>query len=185
MAFFLMHSGEEIDIENLSIDQINLQDIAHHLTKICRYSGGLNLNYHYSVANHSIALYYYAMDNNYPLEVQRGLLMHDASEAYLGDVNGVLKKHLPDYQEIEGMFTSLIESKYSLSTDTMVKSIIHQLDKRILLDEAKAFCPRYYNRFKVGWESIEPLGIKLYPERDLSITKSMFLHCCDMLGVVD
>lgn len=185
MAFFLMHSGQEIDIENLSIEQINLEDIAHHLTKTCRYGGGLNLKHHYSVANHCIALYYYAMDNNLPIEVQRGVLMHDASEAWLGDVNGIIKKYLPDYLELEEMFTSLIEAKYELSQDPMIKSIIYELDKRILLDEALDFIPHRYDRFKSQYPNLEPLGIRLYPEQELSITKAMFLHCCEQLNIFD
>jgi 5'-deoxynucleotidase YfbR-like HD superfamily hydrolase len=180
-----MNSGAEIDIENLSIDDINLEDISHHLTKICRFSGGLNLKHHYSVANHCIALYYYAMDNGLSIEVQRGLLMHDASEAYLGDVNGILKKFLPDYLEVEEMFTTLIETKYNLCTNPMTKEIINQLDKRILLDEVRAFMPHRYDRFKYQCPDLKPLGIKLYPEQELSITKAMFAHCCQQLNIFD
>lgn len=185
MTFFLMHSGQEIDLENLTIDQINLGDISHHLTKICRYGGGLDLRHHYSVANHSIALYYYAMDNNYPIEVQRSALMHDASEAWLGDINGILKQLLPDYLKLEKMVTNLVENKYNLSQDSMIKSVVSELDRSILLDEAKAFLPHRYERFKSQYPNIEPLGINLYPEQELSITKSMFLHCCEQLNIFD
>ena len=185
MPFWIMHSGQKIDIDNLSVDDINLEDIGHHLTKTCRYGGGLDLKHHYSVANHSIALYYYAMDNNMPIEIQRGLLMHDATEAYLGDLNGILKRYLPDYLAIEQVFTDLITTKYRLPTDTMTNEIIHQLDKRILLDEANAFIPHHNGIFREQYTHLQPLGIKLYPEQDLHITKAMFLHCCNQLDIHD
>ena len=183
--YWLMHSGTKIHLDNMSIDDINLDDIAHHLTKICRYGGGLKLNHHYSVANHSIALYYYAMDQGLPLEVQKCLLMHDATEAYLGDVNGILKLWLPDYMEIEEMVKQLIWSKYQLPDDPMVDEIVNQLDKRILLDEAKAFYKDKYKHFADQYPHLTPLNIKLYPEQELSITKAMFLHCCNQLNIFD
>lgn len=183
--YWLMHSGTKIHLDNMSIDDINLDDIAHHLTKICRYGGGLKLNHHYSVANHSIALYYYAMDQGLPLEVQKCLLMHDATEAYLGDVNDILKLWLPDYMEIEEMVKQLIWAKYQLPDDPMVDEIVNQLDKRILLDEAKAFYKDKYKHFADQYPHLTPLGIKLYPEQELSITKAMFLHCCNQLNIFD
>jgi hypothetical protein len=178
-----MHSGQKIDIENLLPSDINLDDIAHHLTKICRYSGALRLNHHYSVANHCLALYYYTRDNDYPIEAQRAILMHDASEAYLGDVNGILKQYLPDYVKIESTVTHLIDVKYGLYVDPTTKLILHSLDKRILLDECLAFIPHHYKYFKEQQPNSVPLGITLYPETDLSLTKALFLHACEQLDI--
>lgn len=183
--YFLMNSGRKIYLDNISIDDICLEDIAHHLTKICRYGGGLRLNHHYSVANHSIALYYYAMDQGLSIDIQKCLLMHDATEAYLGDVNGILKMYLPDYMEIEEMVKVLIWDKYGLPDDPMINEIVRQLDKRILLDEAQAFRKDHYQDFIFQYPQYEPLGIKLYPEQELSITKTMFLHCCEQLNIFD
>jgi 5'-deoxynucleotidase YfbR-like HD superfamily hydrolase len=185
MKFFLMNSGRKIYLEDLSVDDVHLSDIAHHLTKICRYGGGLSLNHHYSVANHSIALYYYAMDKGLSVDIQRNLLMHDATEAYLGDVNGILKQYLPDYMCIEEVFKQLIWSKYQLSRDPLVEDTVKQLDKRILLDEAQAFYRDKYTYFQEQYPNLEPLNIRLYPEQELSITKAMFLHCCEQLNIFD
>jgi hypothetical protein len=182
-TFWIMHSGQKIDIENLLPSDINLDDIAHHLTKICRYSGALRLNHHYSVANHCLALYYYTRDNDYPIEVQRAILMHDASEAYLGDVNGILKQYLDDYKVLEVFVNAVIEHKYALATDPTTKLILHSLDKRILLDECLAFMPHHYKYFKEQQPNSEPLGITLYPESDLSLTKALFLHACAQLDI--
>lgn len=185
-TFYITHSGIKIDLENITANDITIDDIAHHLTKICRYGGALDLNLHYSVANHSIALYYYAWERNVPIEVQRGLLMHDAAEAYLGDIVAGLKPLLPCYKELELKVEKLITSKYGLSTDVVTASVVKELDTRILLDEAKVFMPQYYRLFQeqlgVG---IQPLGIRLYTEKTLSITKAMFLHCCEQLGIKD
>ncbi len=185
MTFFLMHSGEEIDLSNFSASNVNLHDIAHHLTKTCRYSGCLQLEDHYSVAQHSMALSQYACDCGMPVEVQRGLLMHDASEAYLGDVNGVVKKYLPDYLALEDEVTKIIEDKYQIVNSSATKEIIKELDKRILLDEARTFINSKYHRFKHQSFGLEPLGIHLKAETNLSIIKNRFLVWCSSLNIFD
>ncbi len=185
MTYYIAHSGIKIDLTNMSIYDINLDDIAHHLTKICRYGGALDLHVHYSVANHCIALFYYALENGLSIDVQRNVLMHDASETYLGDVVSGLKNLLPCYKEIELLVEELIKTKYNLSNEPDIELIVKELDTRILLDESKAFVPTHYKLFKEQLTNYEPLGIKLYPEKHLSVTKAMFLHCCEQLNIKD
>lgn len=182
---FIMNSGREIDILNISADDICVEDIAHHLTKWCRYTGALPLNRHYSVANHSLALFYYALDNGLDYHIQRACLMHDAAEAYIGDINGAIKPHLPDYKEMEYRIEQIIKEKYGLVYDSVIENKVKELDTRILLDEAKVFFPNSYHVFKRELPGIHPLGVKLYNEIDLSLTKTLFLHTCEMLDIRD
>lgn len=185
MAFWLTHSGQKIDLDSLSLDIFNLDDIAHHLTKLCRYSGGLELHHYWSVARHSITMCYYAISKKFDKEVQRYALMHDATEAYLGDVNGVLKKYLPDYLEWEAKFDAMITEKYKLSTDPKVRDLVSQIDKAILLDEGKIFHKKHYSAFCEQYKSRHPLGVNIYSEQDLAETKAIFLHCCEQLDIYD
>jgi hypothetical protein len=182
---FITHSGREIDINNISTNDICLDDIAHHLTKWCRYSGALDFRKHYSVANHSLALFYYALDNGLDYHIQRRLLLHDATEAYLGDMNGSIKPYLNDYKILEKKVDGLIIAKYGLVISDEIDRIVKELDKRILLDEAKAFFPSYYHVFKRQAKDTHPLGIRLFHESDLSMTKTLFLHTCEMLDIKD
>lgn len=187
MTYFITNSGVKIDLEKITIDDISLNDIAHHLTKICRYGGALELNKHYSVANHSVSLFYYALDNGLSEEVQRNILMHDAAETYLGDLVAGLKRLLLDYKEIESYVEKLICEKYQLSTNIAVKAIVKDLDSRIVLDEAKVlFSADKYVAFEQQ-HKIQPLGIdiKLDSLLSLRVTKYNFLHCCNMVGIYD
>jgi len=185
MTYYISHSGRRIDLTKITVDDICLDDIAHHLTKICRYGGALDLNKHYSVANHSIALYYYARDNGYNTDIQQAILMHDAAEAYLGDIVAGLKGLLPDYRQLETKVEHLLISKYKIERASATNKIVKELDTRILLDEAKAFVSQHYDHFTEQMPGVEPLGIKLYAEKDLHITKALFLQCCEQLGIKD
>lgn len=84
-----MHSGAQVDVMNLKTHDIHLEDIAHNLSHQCRFNGGTV--FHYSVAQHSVycaAMALEQIDPQEPSTVQalRRILLHDASEAYLGDV---------------------------------------------------------------------------------------------------
>lgn len=181
-----MKSGQRVDASRLDFTQINLQDIAHHLTSINRFGGALPLDQHYSVAQHSILLAKYAYEKG-QVEAARGCLMHDATEAYLGDILGPLKPLLSDYLKIENELMALIVDKYKLN----MLEIVTVYDKCILLDEALAFFPDRYQDF-VGQKSsytgrnLEPLGVT--PQNDISNlaqVRQLFLYWCHKLGIKD
>lgn len=84
---------------------VDIEDIAHHLAQICRYSGACNR--HYSVAEHSVYVSYLV-----PERLARVALLHDAPEAYCNDIVRPVKQFLPGYAEIEAaneaaIFTAL------------------------------------------------------------------------------
>lgn len=66
-------------------EEAHIEDIAHHLSLICRY-GGATAG-HYSVAEHSVLISEYAEHGlgRTPHEAMQALL-HDAHEAYTGDI---------------------------------------------------------------------------------------------------
>lgn len=81
-------------------DEFDLEDIAHALSNICRFSGH-TLDF-YSVAQHSVFVAKLCIEK---ANDQAGLygLLHDASEAYLGDVIRPLKYQpcMTEYLEVE------------------------------------------------------------------------------------
>ena len=97
----------DVDLENPEISMIDIRDIAHNLAGINRFVGGTVRPY--SVAHHSLMVSY-RVEPCYALE---GLL-HDASEAYLGDVSGPLKRLLPDYQRLEAKWMGVIAERFGL-----------------------------------------------------------------------
>jgi len=103
-----IYSGKFISLVNPLVSDIQLVDIAHHLSNICRFTGStITL---YSVAQHSVAVSKIVSPEN----ALWGLL-HDASEAYLGDVSSPLKYYLNGkYRELEDRFMSVICEKFGL-----------------------------------------------------------------------
>lgn len=76
----IVYSGKEIDILNIKSDDVDIFDIAHSLSNICRFNG--HTSSFYSVAEHSVR-------GTYLLNERREkqlFLLHDAAEAYFGDI---------------------------------------------------------------------------------------------------
>ena len=72
-------------------------------------------------------------------EVRRAVLMHDAAEAYLGDVASPLKEFLPDYRAIEAKMEAAIFRRYSIRT--MYRPMVRRIDRAALALEKAAIFP--------------------------------------------
>lgn len=110
--------GKSYDFLDPKPDQINIHDIAHALSMTCRYNGH-PLSF-CSVAEHCV-LVSYLVESYEPAYAFEGL-MHDAAEAYVGDVITPLKSLLPDFQAIELLCEDAIEQKYHLALDWREKT---------------------------------------------------------------
>lgn len=104
---FRTYSGRVFDLVNPTPDMVRIVDVAMGLANQCRYNGQIG-NF-YSVAQHScevsieVQTRLLAMGRPH-LTVLRGAMMgllHDAAEAYVGDVISPLKHLFPDFGVIE------------------------------------------------------------------------------------
>lgn len=104
----------------------NTHAIAGALCHLNRFTGHVG---QYSVAQHSCHV-----SDNMPDELKLDGLLHDATEAYLGDVSAPLKAHLPEYARLEAFYHEQIDKHYGVATrHEMVKSV----DLRMLVTEAR------------------------------------------------
>ena len=124
-------SGSKFNFLDPTPESIEIEDIAHSLSRICRFTGHVKCE-HYSVAQHSVLV---SLNCN-PEDTLHGLL-HDASEAYISDLSSVLKRTyiLKDYKVLEHKIQSMIYEKFKLSIAEPVS--VKQTDIRMLATEAR------------------------------------------------
>lgn len=126
--------GDFFDLLKPSENDYNIEVIAHALSRINRYTGHVVTEY-YSVAEHSV-LVSEAIEPKYALV---GLL-HDSSEAFVGDVASPLKKLLgKTYSDIEDSIQHEIARRYNLPYPFPVE--VHEADKRVYWAERRTVAP--------------------------------------------
>jgi hypothetical protein len=124
-------SGRVFPLASFDADAIHIDDIAHALSMLCRFNG--HCTRFYSVAEHSVHV-------SHEIKPELALLglMHDAAEAYLGDVPTPLKKRLPYFHQREEQLQQLIAAKFGFSFPD-VESAEHEelkrVDRQLLADE--------------------------------------------------
>lgn len=92
---------------------IDIRDIAHALSLLCRANG--HFPTFYSVAQHSLACQREAAARGLSKRLQLACLLHDGSEAYLSDVTRPVKAVMPAYLEFETPLQEAIWSKWLLT----------------------------------------------------------------------
>ncbi len=112
MAWIHTYSGKYIDYKNPDFNEINITDIAHHLSLENRFMG--QASEACSVASHSLFCAEIAQYLDYSPYMQLRVLMHDFHEAYVKDIPTPLKKVCPDFCALEAKFEKLVELRYML-----------------------------------------------------------------------
>ncbi len=92
------------------IVDVAIEDIAHGLAYQCRFNGQTNA--FYSVAQHSLIV-----ASLVPDELKFAALLHDAAEAYLGDMVKPLKVLLPEFSAIEDSVTRIIGERFGVALE--------------------------------------------------------------------
>lgn len=110
--------------------EVNIQDIAHALSNICRYTG--HTKEFYSVAQHSVLV-----ASMVPEEYQLVALLHDATEAYCQDISRPLKPFLTNYQEIEDRNWRAISTAFSIGYLEGIPQVVKDADTAVCAPEMK------------------------------------------------
>lgn len=128
-AFIGTYTGKKFFLLQPKLKDIDIKDIAHSLSLQCRWTG--HVTHHYSVAQHS---YYCSFLGPDAEALDR--LLHDGSEAYMGDMNRPLKHFTaagPAYRRQEAVIQHLIYRKYGLSL--IEPPSVHIADQQMLYAE--------------------------------------------------
>lgn len=103
----LLYSGRYFNFERPHTTPVTIEDIARGLSQICRFAG--QSPRFYSVAEHSVHV-----SRVVPRHLAWQGLMHDAAEAFIGDVAKPLKLLLPEYVVIEKRVEGALAQQFGL-----------------------------------------------------------------------
>jgi uncharacterized protein len=127
----------DLDLREPDPALITVEEIAWGLAGTCRYSG--KTPKHYSVAEHSCLVASHLRERGEPDEVLLAALLHDAHEAFVGDVLPCVKALVVGYRRIERDLDKAILTALALPLDLIEKhhTVVKQSDKWALSAEVK------------------------------------------------
>ena len=158
-------NGMDFNLLNPEDSYISIFDIAHALSHLCRFTG--HSAQFYSVAQHSVMV-----SEIVPAEDAMAGLLHDAAEAFVGDVAAPLKQLIPDYQKIEQRVEAAILRRFNICRPKLPKSV-KNADLILLATERRDLMPPQ----DYEWELIKgvtPLADKINPLSPI-VAKHLFL----------
>lgn len=130
----ITHTGRYFSYDNISEDNIHIDDIIHSLPRINRFVG--HSIRPYSVGEHSIYCYLMSKHLGYTNREQLLVLMHDFTEAYIGDCPSPLKKYIPEFNEIEDRVENAIYKSLKIDMPTQEEvAKIKDIDITMLMIE--------------------------------------------------
>jgi 5'-deoxynucleotidase YfbR-like HD superfamily hydrolase len=144
MTIIITRSGRQIDLWDPRPEDIHISDIAHSLSMQCRFVG--HVSEFYSVAEHSVRVSFAVPDG-----LGLHALLHDASEAYLGDVSTPLKSIMPRYKALEEKMMHTIYAAFDLDYKLWTHQV-KQADLEITHAECRDLMP---SGFCYGVENVK------------------------------
>jgi hypothetical protein len=138
-------SGRRVDPLNAHPDDINIYEIAHALSRSCRYNG--HVGGFLSVARHSLWVSARLKTWGHDARVQLTGLLHDASEAYVGDMVKPLKRDpsMAKFVEAEDALQGVIAQAFNLPWP--MPEAIHEADRFVTVEVELG------TRFRDTWNS--------------------------------
>ena len=146
-------SGEDFSFINPDAYRFDIETIAHALSNLCRFTG--HTSAFYSVAQHSVLV-----SRLVPREMRLAGLLHDATEAFVGDMTKPLKDMFPEFRRIEKNIGAAICRQYSIPFP--LPQEIKQADLILLATEQRDLMPRVNMQWSY-LEGVEPLKETIIP----------------------
>jgi len=185
--WFQTYTGKKFYVFDPRSDEIDIEDIAHSLANTCRFNG--HTSYFYSVAQHSVHVCNVfgklvegtEFEENY--RAYLCALLHDATEAYVGDMIRPIKLSLPDYKVAENNIWTCILKKFEL-WDTwhlqgtmdlrlFVSNLVKMADDIMLATERRDLLAKGPGKWRIE-ELVDPDDMLVLPKPPGTV-KSIFL----------
>jgi uncharacterized protein len=129
------YSGLRFDLADPKPEMFNIVDIAHALSQLCRFTG--HTRFHYSVGQHSVVVASLLLERSPEIALEG--LMHDAAEAYIGDVSyplkALIKRQSTVYKEITESIERVLADRFGLKYPWPLE--IHEVDHMALAIERR------------------------------------------------
>jgi hypothetical protein len=134
-----LRSGAFLNFHDPDPTVITLDDVAHGLAHICRYTGQCST--FYSVAEHAVVVSRRLEFLGFGRGIQWSGLHHDDAEAFVGDVNRPLKEMLPEYKAIERCVWNAVNEALGLGLTDPQDEAVKDADNWALSAEAYHLLP--------------------------------------------
>lgn len=179
--WILTYTGKRFDLLNPKPEDVCMEDIAHALAHINRFTG--HCKRAYSVAEHSLHV-----SQRVPPDHEVYGLMHDAAEAYCGDVSRPLKRAagMEAYKGIENGILRAIWLRFDLQMigwpiGPWIPPSVNEADLRMLMTEKRDLMPTAAHQWYDTGEPYEFFIPSFYVNP--MVIKEQFLEAAARLGL--
>lgn len=130
-----------IDFDDIKPYAIKAVDFIPALCRINRWAGATHKPF--SVGQHTLFCLYIADILEYTMEQKLALALHDAAEAYTGDIPSAVKKILGDpYYDLTHKINKAIAAKFGLYGEQAFETVaLARVDRLALIFEGRALIP--------------------------------------------
>lgn len=169
----MTYTGRKFSLSDPDPADVDIIDIAVGLSRICRWAG--QGAYFLSVAEHSVA-----MSRMVTRKSALQALMHDAAEAYIGDISRPMKKLCPIIREVHDRIFHAICDRYNIQP--VLYSDVLQADEIACATEAYHLFGKHTAEPEWNddgqWLVGEPpdRDVKFFPPLDHQQSKHLFLN---------
>jgi hypothetical protein len=179
MSWIQTYTGRKFDVLNPRAEDVCWIDIAHSLAHQCRFNG--HTKQFYSVAHHSVLA-----SHHVPERFALYALLHDAAEAYIGDMPKPVKNLFPEFEALEIRILAAVFEKAGIDPrNEEAWSWVVGIDQRLLMTERDQLMGAPPEPWFLDHPDLSPqrVPVTISGEPDFEIYKGRFLRRLVQLGV--
>lgn len=163
--------GKKLFLEDPVDDDLDLEEIARSLGFTCRYAGCVKV--FYSTAEHSVLIAMHLLDTTGNPLIAMGGLLHDAHEAYTGDItwpmqsvifgsDGSGERAKERHDSVKNGLDEVIGRMCGIPHSMMKHPMVKEADLRILLTERDALLDGDTGKWYPERVGMSPLPVKIH-----------------------